>query len=285
MSAYSRQYVSILNSREILYLPTCLIVEMMAKLLFRLADREEESDADTAVSELADDLNAFHLALLSTRIAYDSGKMRFFIGDWKNDRDTVRNALIYLLDRLRDLSERAGPANRRVFEGLVGSTSGEGLSLIATLDNQIEEGRTGSSVRSCHYFRSMHAPGWRRVMARTAVVLDHGAHYRDDRTSLLLLCYRCIKQQLVTEIKGMGRKLTHERQFNPDRLLVVSEGDTPASCPDCSDFARHCCRAAGDRTTKYRMRREARRTTVVHGTAGRSKTAVLTMADEHVLNV
>lgn len=233
-TAVKSDYVDIIRNKKILYMPSCLVVEMMTKLYSQVSLINLSGNLHSVVPDLLILLRRLNRNLHATAEAYRDARIKFFIGDWREDKLRARRLFFNLMSRLGYLSELVGAVERRLIYKTIEDMGNEWALLDRIMESRCAETGTGKSCGTCRYFRCQDPKGWRQVMANVVLYLDAVTEYPDDDTYLLLLCYKRIRTQLLQEIGSAESKTGAARKFSPERILCVSDEDFPITCPNCS---------------------------------------------------
>lgn len=242
MTAASSRYAGILRDHRILYVPSCLIVEMMAKLFTQVSTISLSGDAYNIVPDLTTLLRRLTFNVKATAVAYREGRIRFFVGDWKRDKIRARKLLFNIMSRLGYISELLAPVEKRALFRAIEEMTAEWAALDSIMENRcpVNCGTGEGATCSCDYFRCESPENWRNDMARIILRLDAGefSEYRQPGAYLLLLCYGRIKNVLVKMIGEVERKDGADRKFASDKILHVSDEEFPLSCPACTQISK-----------------------------------------------
>lgn len=235
MSLHLRNnYANILNQKRILYVPSCLIVEMMTRLYSQVSTVNLTGTMHHVVPDLLVLLRRLGANLRTTAKAYQEKRIRFFIGDWRDDKLRARKLFFNVMSRLGYISELLAPIERKIIYQAVEKLTEEWLRLDEIMESRAAERKTCTgSCDTCRYFRSEHPGNWRQIMANIILALD-AENEREDDTYLILLCYKRVKMHLVKAIEESERRNSVVEKFNPDRILVVSNEDLSITCPTCT---------------------------------------------------
>ncbi|MCD8352327.1 MAG: hypothetical protein LUC93_17120 [Planctomycetaceae bacterium] len=233
MTAMRSKYANILNENKILYMPSCLVVEMMTKLYSQVSMINLSNSIHNVMPDLLILLQRLTHNLRTTATAYREERIRFFIGDWKTDKLRARKLFFNLMSRLGYMCQLLGPVDKNLLYKAIEEMSSEWRALDVIMERKCEASRCLYDCASCRYFRSDSVDNWQAVMAKTILELDEEANYPDDETYLVLLCYERIRASVLNAIHTLLRRTSGIRQFEANRILYVSNEDLPITCPKC----------------------------------------------------
>lgn len=233
MAVIHSKYAGILKNLKILYMPSCLIIEMMTKLYSQVSMINLSGDIHAVVPDLLILLRRMNLNLNTTAEAYREDRIKFFIGDWKDDKLRARKLFFNLMSRLGYLSELVGKVERQLLFKAIEEMGHAWTSLDRIMEEKCRESEFKPGCGGCQYFRSESQTAWQQIMANILISLDKMADYDDPATYLILLCYKRIKTQLLREIAAIETKQGVSQKFSPDKILCVSDEDLPITCPNC----------------------------------------------------
>lgn len=234
MPRKQNRYANYLQNYRILYIPTCVIIEMMTRAYSQISQINPiEGEADST-KQLFALLHRFLFDIRCTSKAYQDQRIRFFIGDWREDKYRAERIFTNLMSRLRYL---AGRLENEPREMLLDSSRAlnyewDGLGRILAA-RSARDGDPNGKRASCRYFRSLNASSWQHIMANIILTLDAKAEYEDEDTYLLLLCYSRIRNCIIRKITEMKSRTRASNGFDPEKILCVSNEDIPISCPSC----------------------------------------------------
>lgn len=239
MTVMQSNYAKILQDNKILYLPSCVVVEMMTKLFSQVSQINLSGNLHDMVPDLLVLLRRMSHDLHITAEAYNQSRIKFFIGDWKDDKLRARKLFFNLMSRLGYISELLGAVEKALLYRAIEEMSREWSELDRIMEQKAGEKatRTGVKGETCRYFKSENPDSWRQVMAQAIMELDEDAGPQEDDTYLLLLCYRRVKVALLRVIETMEVRKGVKTRFSPDKILVVHTEDFPISCPNCALMA------------------------------------------------
>lgn len=269
MAVIHSEYAGILKSFKILYMPSCLIIEMMTKLYSQVSMINISGNIHSVIPDLLILLRRLNRNLHCTAEAYQESRIKFFIGDWKNDKLRARKLFFNLMSRLGYLSELVGTVERHLMFKAIEDMGRRWGALDRIMEEKCREESFKSSCDICRYFRSDSQNSWQQTMAKILISLDRGAEYDDPETYLILLCYKRIKTQLLREIAAIENKQGVGGTFSPDRILCISEEDLPITCPNCM-LMTESSRNTTALPSQYRDQKTTRRFTLKRGAEERA---------------
>lgn len=260
MTLITGNYANILKNCKILYMPSCLIIEMMTKLYSQVSMINISGNIHAVVPDLLILLRRLNANLRRTSEAYEQTRIKFFIGDWRDDKLRARKLFFNLMSRLGYLCELVGRVERDLLFMAIEDMGREWGNLDHIMEDKCREREfRGKRGPTCRYFRSSSVDSWQQSMANILLSLDTIAEYDDPDTYLILLCYKRIKTQLLREIAAIESKTGTVGKFSPDKILCVSEEDLPITCPSCmlmTECRRNsetACRQAGTQRVARRI--------------------------------
>lgn len=229
-------YARLISEKKILFVPSCLVIEMMAAFhsgLVRLPRTGRLTESDlfeilTMLSRLANDLRC-------TRTAYESGRVNMFVGDWKQDRLKAEKVFAILMESLCWVYNRSfQPFRDRIRENLV-ELKERWEKLYALLDAKSADCAKDKSC-AIRYFHCSDSASWQKTMAQIILSVDDESVYESADAYLLLLCYTRLKTLLVRQIEDLQKRANTKKRFSEDKILCVSEGGGRMTCPMCMLF-------------------------------------------------
>lgn len=238
MHVTASNYSTLLRTKNILYLPTCIVIEMMATAnshAFRLQSARD-LDIESQKSMLSM-LERFHGDLSTTSDAYENGKVKLFMGDWKEDKGKADLIFADLLYNLRVLRARAHKSVKPGMDEMENGLGREWGRLCGILDRRCRLNYHKGSKTTVNYFHSSNPANWQRTMAMIILSIDDLLPVERTDTSLILLCYSRIRAQFVRQIEQIQMKTNIKDKFDSGRILCVSDVDVCISCPICMNYA------------------------------------------------
>lgn len=235
-------YATLIGKKNIVFVPTCIIIEIMATIFSHisrlpLAGRMAVED----VEMLAAMLHRFRKDLASTVDAYENGKVGTFVGDWKLDRVKASRIFSLLMIKLAKIYGRVFIPYRDQVREEMEELKNEWDRLFSMLDAMAGRGSVpGDSP--CRYFHSQDANTWRQTMAHIILSLNDSTAYQAPDTYLLLLCYTRVKLQLVRQIENIQHREHRTTRFRPERIICVSDDEIHMTCPICMRFSEQILR-------------------------------------------
>ena len=236
MFSNDSNYAKILKTKKILYIPTCIIIEMMTRLYSRVSSLSVPTrDPHADVPEILILLRRLNVNLRCTSRAYEESRIRFFIGDWRDDKLRARRLFFNLMSRLGDMSESLSTVEKKLLYDTIEEMGREWEHLDRIMDRKCEESKCAKDCGTCRYFRSFNKTNWRNISANVLLHLNDKVEPEDSDAYLILVCYKRIRTQLINEITEIEKRTTQVGdRFPREKILCVSEEDIPISCPTCS---------------------------------------------------
>ncbi len=221
-----------LRKTNVLSLPSCVIVEMMTHLYSQIFAINLSGDLADAARRILPLLARMRENLRAAGEAYAS-RIRFFVGDWNDDKIRARRQFFNIMSRLGSVSSMVGHDDRDRLYGEIEGLTEEWIALDRTMDAQAKGAKCDSV---CRYFRNRNPSTWRQTMANIILTLDEEAEYGEGQ-HLVLLCYDKMRRLLLSTIDATERKRGRPGRFRADRIIAVSDGNVPFSCPTCLEMA------------------------------------------------
>lgn len=223
----------LLENEAFLYLPTCVIIEIMATAygtLFRIPANGKLSDESLALAATC--LQRFLKGLKSASRAYEAGRVKTFMGDWRSDRIKAENIFNHLLTTSAKIYHRSFNPYRYDLGEMIWELKKEWEKFCSILNIN---GKT-KCEEFYRYFRSSDPSSWQQTMANIILELHANSNYGTPDTHLLLLCNTRIKSHLIRQIETIKKKTSVQIDFDEDRILCVSDMENRMSCPMCLNF-------------------------------------------------
>ena len=233
MTRLRNDYANTLTEKRILYMPSCIIVEMLTKLYGQVATINLSGNLHNVTPDLLILLRRMQHNLRVTAEAYEQSRIRFFLGDWRDDKLRARKLFFNIMSRLGYVSELLEHVERNMLFAAIEGMTAEWTALDRIMDAKAEGDGGGGACAACRYFRDCNTETWKQTMADIVLGLDGEADY-GEADHLILLCYGRVKQFLLSAIKDIERRNGTPGKFNPDRIAVVSKENVRMSCPKCS---------------------------------------------------
>ena len=228
-------YASILGSKKILYMPSCLLVEMMTRLYREVSNISMTGSLVHLIPNLHFMLKRLTFNLDATAQAYRESRIKFFIGDWQDDKLRFRKLFFNIMSRLGYICEFTGAMEKQALYEAI-----EDMTSAWTELNRIMEERAGprsaNGTNTSMYFRSHHPVSWRQDMAKAIMSLN-GAYASDQDTHLIVLCYKRIRDIMLKTIDDIEGKTGVAWKFPKEKILCVSDEEVPIACPTCTTMA------------------------------------------------
>lgn len=234
MITLKNNYANILKNHKILCMPSCLVVEMMTKLYSQVSTINLSGNLPNVTPDLLILLRRLTFNLKTTTDAHRQSRIRFFIGDWADDKLRARKLFFNIMSRLGFISELLGAVEKgllfRAIEEMTGEWSELDVIMEKTCGKEVGDGR----LPQCGNYRSGNPSNWQHSMADAVLSLDFEKELEDPEMSLMLVCYNRIKQSLLQEAAAIEKKNGSNRRIDPDRVLCASDEDIAISCPKCT---------------------------------------------------
>lgn len=232
MTHLRNDYANILTEKRILYVPSCLIVEMLTKLYSQVATINLSGSLHNVTPDLLILLRRMRHNLRVTAEAYEQGRIRFFIGDWSDDKLRARKLFFNIMSSLGYISELLERVERNMLFTAIEGVTAEWTSLDRLMDTMAEE-RKCQAGDVCGAFCHCGSDAWRQAMADSLAAIHDTTDY-NSVDCLILLCHNRAKRQLVFAVEDALREAGSADRFNRDRILSVSRESMPAVCQKCS---------------------------------------------------
>lgn len=262
MTAIGSDYTNILKSHKILYMPSCLVVEMMTKLYSQVSTINLSGSLHNLVPDLLILLRRMSLNLRATAEAYRQNRIRFFIGDWKDDKKRARKLFYNLMSRLGYMAELFGAAEKGLLYKAIEEMTEEWTVLDQIMEEKCNESlERDMSSSHTRYFRSDSPNNWQQVMAKTILALGDDEELEDPDTYLILLCYNRIRLSLLKVVEELQKKNSTPKKLSREKVLCVSREDISISCPKCTLMTE--CIREGEAGTTDVIRRGYAKTHVI----------------------
>lgn len=236
MAAIRSGYANILNENRVQYMPSCLIVEMMTKLYSQVSTINMSGNLHNVVPDLLILLRRLTFNLKTTADAYEEARIKFFIGDWKQDKLRARKLFFNLMSRLGYMSELLAGVEKRLLFRAIEEMTAEWANLDQIMEGKCRERRCTRECDTCRYFRSDNPNNWHGIMAKTILDLDARTDY-GAVTHLLLVCYERVRKSLLLAIEEVEKQTGATQKFSPDKILCISNEEIPISCPTCAGMS------------------------------------------------
>lgn len=250
VSSIVSNYATLIREKKIIFVPTCIIIETMATMhghIMRLPVSGRVTDGHLAVIVLL--LARFTNDLQSTVDAYETGKVKMFMGDWKLDRVKAYRIFASMAERLDDICNRCFDRYRPRLRAMIRDVKREWMRLYRMLDMKsgTAERREGDTM--VRYFHCNDTKSWRRTMGSIILSMAE-AFERDLRADvdlyLLLLCYTRLKTSLLTQIEELQQRQVSRIKFDEAKILCVSDQEIRISCPICVKFTDEIAKGGSD---------------------------------------
>lgn len=218
MSAIADDYVKTLSSGKILYMPSCLVVEMMAKLYASVSSISICDDICRIAPDLMALLGRMTGCLAATSDAIREGRIRKLVGDWRADKARARRLFLGIMSRLGYLRELIGEHGRRVLRDSLEEMTAAWNELDRIIQDCARNGETLDACENCGTFRCEQACCWRNALTEIAADPDG----TNPDTAVLLICYG----QVRTKVLRLA-------PVKPERVVCIANDGRPLSCRSC----------------------------------------------------
>lgn len=240
MSKIVSNYATLISDKKIIFLPTCIVIEIMATMhghVMRMPVTGRLTEAHLGIMALL--LARFTNDLQSTAGAYEAGKVRMFMGDWKLDRLKADRIFFNMMERLEEICNRYFDRYRPRLRAMIRDLKREWTRLYRLLDMKSGAGDRCDRDSAVRYFHCNDPKSWRKTMA--SIVLSMAETFCDELSAdanayLLLLCYTRLKASLIAQIEELQQRSGRRVNFDESKILCVSEQDIRISCPICVSF-------------------------------------------------
>ncbi len=247
MSNITRSYIKssydrLLAENNILYMPSCLIVEMMTKLYSEMTLINLSGKLHNLVPDLIVLLKRLSRDLRVTAEAYRDARIRFFIGNWQEDKVRARKLFFNLMSRLGYMSRMIDNVDKRLIFHAIDELTNAWTDLDHLLEDQLATQTSPPLSSDARDFRQSSPDHWCEAMAEIILELDATIPNQEANTYLILLCYPHVKTSVLHAIDNLQRKRPLHHRFAPERILCVSNEELPMTCPTCAlmtDCLRH----------------------------------------------
>lgn len=229
MTVINSEYADILKKNRILYVPSCIVIEMLNRLYSQVSMIDLSGNLRGLVPDLLVLVQRLNLNLRSTGEAYRESRIKFFIGDWNHDKRRARKLFFNLMSRLGYLGELVGKSEKELLYKAIEDMGREWGKLDRIMERKC---RNSECQRQCGSCRDL-PEYWQQMMANTLLSLEDPESGEDAGSYLFLLCYKRIKDQLLKDIDELETRRGSAAKFPPERVLCISEEDLPLTCHRC----------------------------------------------------
>lgn len=235
MTRSRNDYADTLAENRILFVPSCIFVEMMTRLHGQIAAVGMAGDPRGVTPNLLILLRRMRHNLRATSEAYELRRIRSFIGDWREEKLRARKLFFHIMSRLGHISELLEPVEKNMLYAAIEEITSEWAALDRVMSGTAD-GARGGACGACRHFRNFNPAARKRTMANAILALDETAE-RGDGDRLLLICYERVRTQLLAAIAGIERRRNAKTRFDPERIVAVSGENVAVSCPTCATMA------------------------------------------------
>lgn len=241
MRSITSNYATLLSSKRIIYVPTCLLLEIMATMyghIMRIPTSGQLTQDYLGVIVIL--VLRFTNDLRTTFRAHEEGKVRLFMGDWRAERIRADRMFLSLSERLEEICSRYTGGRRAQLYNLLKYQKAEWARLFRLLDTVTGAGETRERGSTVRYFHCSDTRTWRRTMAQIILAMAE-LHARElaenEDTHLMLVCYTRLKVLLLRQIEDLQLKTAKKIRFDESKILSVSDQDIRITCPICVRFS------------------------------------------------
>jgi ferredoxin len=256
MTRLRNDYADTLTENRILYVPSCLIVEMLTNLHGQVATINLSASLHNITPDLLILLRRMRTNLKVTADAYEQGRIRYFIGDWRDDKLRARKLFFNIMSSLGYITELLERVERNMLFSAIEGVTAEWTALDRLMDAMADE-RKCQAGGVCSAFCDCSSAAWRRAMGQSLAAIHRTTDY-SSVDFLILLCHVKAKRQLVAAVEDALLEAGSEERPDPDRFLAVSREGMPMLCRKCAETA---CSEDLPGSTRLRHRAAARRST------------------------
>ncbi len=229
-------YAGLLTEKRVLYIPSCVIVEMMTSLYSEIFSITLAGDLHNVVPNLLARMRRLQRNLKATAEAYGQGGeegAKLFPGDWHEDKLRARRVFFNIMSHLGYITRMVRHADRELLYEAVEGLTADWIALDRVMDEKSKKRNCGCSF--CKYFRNSTSETWKQAMANVILTLDEDADYSGTE-HLILICFERTRRLLLGAIDVIERRQGTPGRFKPNRILAVSEEDVVFSCPTCLEL-------------------------------------------------
>lgn len=233
MTHLRNDYAAMLTEKRILYVPSCMIVEMLTKLSAQIATINLSGSLHTVTPDLLILLRRMRDNLRVTADAYAESRIRHLIGDWSDDKRRARKLFFNIMSDLGYISELLERVERNMLFSAIEGVTAEWAALDRLVDAKAEERKSpAGGIRSAYC--DCDDGGWRREMARSLAALHGAMEYHGGGDSLIILCNARVARLLADAVGDELRGGEPASRFETERILSVSRDAHPGLCRKCS---------------------------------------------------
>ncbi|MCC8107816.1 MAG: hypothetical protein LIQ30_01960 [Planctomycetes bacterium] len=231
MSVLLSHYARILQEKRIMYLPSCVVVEMMARLFSQVSQINLSGNLHNLMPDLLVLLRRMSTNLHATAESYRSDRIGFLVGSWKEDKLRARKLFFDLMSRLGYISELLGAVEKALLYRAIEEMSKEWAELDRLMEAKLRTRLVASSPpsESARQLRPDSLDGWRSMLVATAADLQTRSAEEPD-LCLVLLCSEKARRALIDVIKAAAP----DNDVLPDIIIAIHHQDASVSCPRCA---------------------------------------------------
>lgn len=244
-------YSLLLTRKKILYVPICLMLERLTRL-YGLASQLAPMKAlpEETMGFLFRRLQCYVDDIRLTAESYGNGRVKLFMGDWKQKADAANVLCRGLQANLRKISGRNAKFHRRDILEALEALQREWNRLCRVLSDKGHTIIFRNPDAGTNYFHSNNLANWQQTMAAIILSIDEEAQQESPDTHLILLCHSRIKAHLVRQIEKIQQKSNAKEKFDKDRILCVDDCDGSTTCPTCMRFSDKTRNSASIRNSR-----------------------------------
>lgn len=237
-------YATVLKTKKFLFMPTCIIVEMLNNLYKRVATINLSGSQHAVVPDLLVIMRRLNGNLQCTVDAYRNSRIGLFIGDWEEDKLRARKLFFNLMTRLGYLNDLISGFEKRLIYSSIEAMGRNWFALDKLLLRKTTDKQASINNAITRHFRNADFENWRALMANMILYLHSISDYPDKDTYLILVCYEELRNQLLNEIGRIEIKNRIGCNFPRERVVSASPEETALNCGACS---LACCRRDAER--------------------------------------
>lgn len=250
-----------------MYLPSCVVVEMMARLFSQVSQINLSGNLHNLMPDLLVLLRRMSTNLHATADCYRADRIGFLVGSWKEDKLRARKLFFDLMSRLGYISELLGAVEKALLFRAIEEMSKEWAELDRLMEAKLRTRLTASSPpsESARQLRPDSLDDWREMLVASAADLQARSEEEPD-LCLVLLCSEQARKALIDVVSSA----TPDNAIIPDVIIAIHHQDAPVTCPRCALLAESLqktdepeYRRSASTSRKYRDSR--RGVTVIRG--------------------
>ncbi len=214
-----------------MYLPSCVVVEMMARLFSQVSQINLSGNIHNLMPDLLVLLRRMSTNLHATAESYRADRIGFLVGSWKEDKLRARKLFFDLMSRLGYISELLGAVEKALLYRAIEEMSKEWAELDRLMEANLRTRLTASSPpsESAKQLRPDSLDEWREMLVASAADLRTRAAEEPD-LCLVLLCSETARKALIDVVSAASPG----NDTIPDIIIAIHHQDAPVSCPRCA---------------------------------------------------